>query len=148
MFRSRIALTTFSLIVLMASSAWAEVTVEKAWVRATPSPGRATAGYAEIVNSGPVSDQLLGVHAASAEMTELHQSKSDGGMMTMQVIPVLEIPANGRVELRPGDYHLMIMGLTRPLKVGDTLDLEFIFKSAGKQIVKAKVAPLAATAAP
>lgn len=135
-------------VLMAASSAWAEVTVEKAWVRATPGSATVTAGYALIVNSGPVADQLVGVRCAAAEMTELHQSKDDGGMMRMQAVPVLEIPANGRVELRPGDYHLMIMGLAHALKVGDTLDLEFTFKSAGKQVVKAKVAPLAATAMP
>lgn len=148
MFRLRIAVATAGFLALSAAAARSEVTIEQPWVRATPGVAKVTAGYAVIVNSGPAADQLVAVGTPSAEMTELHQSRGEGGMMAMQAVPVLEIPANGRVELKPGDYHLMIMGLARPLKVGETIELEFTFKSAGKRRVLAKVAPLAATAAP
>ena len=52
------------------------------------------------------------------------------------------------VELKPGGYHIMIMNVAHPLKVGEAVDLVFTFEHAGKVSVTAKVAPIAATKAP
>ena len=81
-------------------------------------------------------------------MVDLHQTVRQDGMMRMDAVEHLAVPAGGAVALDPGGFHLMIMGLKRPLKVGETVDLTFTFAKAGAVTVTAKVAPLAATKAP
>ena len=135
-------------VVFASTSVRAEVSVQNAWVRATPGAAKVTAGYAVIVNSGPKADRLLAVSISDAAMTEIHQSMESGGIMKMDALNGLDVPAGGRVEMKPGGYHLMIMGLTRPLKVGEGMNVIFKFRDGGDVAVAAKVAPLSAQAAP
>jgi hypothetical protein len=125
--------------------AFADIVIENAWVRATTGTNKVSAGYAAIVNTGPQADQLQSVSTPIAMMTEVHESKATNGVMSMEPVDTLTVPANGRVELKPGSYHLMIMNVTQPLKVGDMVDVTFNFKIKGAVTVKAKVLPLAAT---
>jgi copper(I)-binding protein len=37
---------------------------------------------------------------------------------------VLELPAGREVQLKPGGYHVMLMDLKRPLKVGEKVQIE------------------------
>lgn len=48
-------------------------------------------------------------------------------MMRMRPVARLEIAAHSQFEFTPGEYHLMVMGLTQSLHVGSNLDLEFQF---------------------
>ena len=60
-------------------------------------------------------------------------------MMQMSPVPNIPVPANGKVELKPGGFHLMLIGLTRPLKIGDKVQLTLNFEKAGKIPVTAEV---------
>ncbi|MNY53494.1 hypothetical protein D3C86_1892570 [compost metagenome] len=55
------------------------------------------------------------------------------GMMTMEAIPYLTVPANGEAKLQPGGNHLMIYDVTRDMKAGDHLPLELTFEHAGRR---------------
>ena len=123
----------------------ADIVVTDAWVRATPGSMRVSAGYAHIANAGSSADNLVAVSITGAASTSVHQTTEKGGM---EAVDRLTIPANGSVDLKPGSYHIMIMGLPRPLQAGESLPLEFTFERAGKIAVEAKVAPLAATQMP
>jgi copper(I)-binding protein len=120
------------------------VTVQNAWVRATVGTSRPTAGYAEITNSGSQDDELLSVSTSAAMMTELHRSTVENGVMKMEPVSNLAVPAGKTVKLEPGAYHLMIMQVMKSLKEGDTVDLVFTFKFQGPVKVAAKVLPLSA----
>jgi copper(I)-binding protein len=41
------------------------------------------------------------------------------GITQMEHVARLDIPAGERVELAPGGYHVMLVGLTEPLEAGD-----------------------------
>jgi len=131
-------------MVFASAVAHAETTVKNAWVRASVGTDRPTAGYAEITNSGTQDDVLLSVSTPVAMMTELHKSTDENGVMKMEPVKNLDIPAGKSVTLEPGAYHLMIMQLMKPLKEGDTVDLVFTFKNQGPVKVAAKVLPLSA----
>jgi hypothetical protein len=142
----RITAATMSLMasLSLADTALAETTVQNAWVRATAGSGKVSAGYGTIINTGPDADQLLYVSTPVAMMTELHQSKSENGIMSMEPVDALPISSGGKVELKPGGYHLMIMKLTQSLEVGETIELVFTFKKQGVVKATAKVVPLSA----
>jgi copper(I)-binding protein len=107
-------------------------------VRNPITPDQPGAGYLVIQNSG-AADKLLSVTSDVAQTIELHESMMSGNMMSMSPVPNIEVPANGKVELKPGGFHMMLIGLTRPLKVGDKVQLTLNFEKAGKIPVTADV---------
>ena len=40
----------------------------------------------------------------------------DGGVMKMRAVPALDVPSGGKVELKPGGYHVMLLDLKQPLR--------------------------------
>jgi copper(I)-binding protein len=64
--------------------------------------------------------------------------------MKMEHVEALDIPADGMLEMKPGGYHIMLMGLTQPLKEGDEIEITLTFEKAGEVKLKAKVGGVAA----
>jgi periplasmic copper chaperone A len=102
----------------------AALRVRDAWAR--PSmPGRPmSAAYAIVENPGTAPVVLSAVSCAGTASAELHESFEENGMMRMRPVPTLAVPPGGQVELRPGGYHVMLMGLTRALAQGDRVRCE------------------------
>jgi periplasmic copper chaperone A len=51
----------------------------------------------------------------------------------------VEVAAGARVEIKPGSYHLMLIGLKRTLTPGQTIDLTLRFERAGALTTRATV---------
>jgi hypothetical protein len=107
------------------------IAVIGAWTRPVPA-GMNGAGYLTIVNRGRIADRLIGASSPAAVKVSIHQSRQVGGVMTMRAIPFLDVGAGGRVSLAPGGLHLMLEGLRRPLRVGQSLPVSLIFAVAGQ----------------
>ena len=43
----------------------------------------------------------------------------------------IEIPAGGKVELKPGGYHIMFLGLDKQVMEGETVKITLTFEKAG-----------------
>ncbi len=114
-----------------------------------PTPAGATtgAGYIkELSNKGSADDKLIGVTSAAADHVELHSMSMDGNIMRMRQVTGIIIPAGGHVEMAPGDgYHLMLVGIKQPLKIGDTIPAKLTFEKAGTVDVELNVQERAAT---
>ena len=76
---------------------------------------------------------------ASSMPTASPMASMSGDMMGMEPIARLEIPAGGTVQLAPGGYHIMLIGLTKDLNVGDTVQVTLKFEKAGDVTVTADV---------
>jgi copper(I)-binding protein len=120
------------------STSGSSITVSDAWVRNPPIADQPGAAYLVIQNDG-AADKLLSVTSDIAQTIELHESMESGGMMQMAPVPNIPVPANGKVELKPGSFHMMLIGLTRPVKTGDKVQLTLNFEKAGKIPVTAEV---------
>ena len=64
---------------------------------------------------------------------------STGGMLGMRPVDRVEIPAGGKLELKPGSYHIMLIGLNQELKVGDKIEITLKLEKAGDVKVTAEV---------
>jgi copper(I)-binding protein len=150
--RTRVALVILASVALLAGCssaavpATAPITVTDAWARSSSATASAAAAYATITNTGTTADALVGASSPAAASVEVHEtmamgspSASSGGMMGMQPVARVEIPAGGSLQLKPGSYHVMLIGLARDLTVGDTIDLTLTFEKAGPITVKAQV---------
>jgi copper(I)-binding protein len=126
---------TMSLLVMTIAHAQIKVgnlQIIKPSVRAT-SPGQLiSSAYLTIENKGSTTDRLVAVSFARAKEVQLHEMKMDGDKMMMRQMTGIEIPANGSVELKPGGYHLMLMGLDSAIKDGEQLKMTLQFEKAGK----------------
>ncbi|MBE0669373.1 MAG: copper chaperone PCu(A)C, partial [Anaerolineales bacterium] len=99
------------------------------WARAALKEGT-SAAYMLLTNHDAEDDALVGASSDVAAAVELHLSKmGDDG--TMQMIPqeAIALPANGEVELKPGSYHIMMIGLVKDLNVGDEITLTLHFQN-------------------
>lgn len=109
------------------------IQVTHAWSRAMPPSSTTGAIYLHIINSGSEPDRLRSAYTPQAERTELHQHLMVNGLMHMQPIPDgLEIPAQGQVDFRPGQNHLMLINLTQPLVAGQYIPLTLRFDRQGE----------------
>ena len=70
---------------------------------------------------------------------ELHETRNMSGMMMMEPVSKVEVAPGTRVELRPGSYHLMLIGLKRALTPGQTVTLTLRFERAGALTTRATV---------
>jgi copper(I)-binding protein len=127
-----------------ATPAFAQLKVKDAWVRGTVAQQTATGAFMEL--SAAEDLKLVGVQSPIAGVAEIHEMKMDGGVMRMRPITALELPANRTVQLKPGGYHVMLMGLKQPLMDGATVPLTLTVETRdGKRStveVSAPVRPL------
>ena len=111
------------------------VAVMNAWVREPIVESEIHAGYLTLlnVNDGPVS--LISISTNAYEQVEIHEMTHVDGLMKMAEVESIDIPANGRVSLKPGGKHLMLISPNRTIKIGGTVRLKLKFKSGRVQIV-------------
>lgn len=106
--------------------------IKDAWSRQTPKGAPVGVGYMTIENAGDAADRLLAVACGCADMSEIHATKNDGGVMQMvELSDGLEIPAKAAIKFAPGGLHLMFIGLKAPFAVGETVEARLIFERAG-----------------
>ncbi|MFG1361377.1 copper chaperone PCu(A)C [Xanthobacter pseudotagetidis] len=116
------------------------------WSRATPAGAKVGAGYLVLKNGG-AADRLVSATASFAGRVEIHEMAMKDGIMTMRPLADgLAVPAGGKVELKPGGYHIMFMDLKEPLKEGALMDGTLTFEKAGTVKVQYKVEPVGAGA--
>lgn len=103
------------------------------------STSKTGAVYMSIMNMGKESDQLIALSSTVAANAMLHKSKDENGVMKMEMLDQLEIPAGATIDILPGHMHIMLTNLNAPLKIGDHVPLELTFKKSGKMSVDAIV---------
>jgi hypothetical protein len=85
-------------------------------------------------------DRLVGVETPVADKAELHESVAEGGVMKMRPLAAAPVEPGKPLILKPGGYHVMLMGLRRTLKEGDEFPATIHFAAAGAVGVTARVA--------
>lgn len=110
------------------------------WSRETAPGQSAGGGFLTITNSGKQSDRLVSVTSPAAAQVQIHTVSMTDGVMRMRELPGgLEIPPGATVALKPGGYHIMLIGLKAPLKQGTMVPAELRFRHAGKVKINFKI---------
>ena len=134
------ALALFTALLLIAGAAAAQtgsVEVRDAWARATP--GKADIGAAYLTLESPTDDRLTGLSTPVASTAQVHTMTMEGGVMKMNRVAALDLPAGQPVKLEPGGMHIMLIGLTDKLRPGQSFPLTLSFEKAGKREVTVSV---------
>jgi periplasmic copper chaperone A len=110
------------------------------WTRATPASAKTAAGYLTITNNGKEADKLTGASAEGTDTVEVHEMKMENSVMKMRHLEGgIEIKPGDKVELKPGSYHLMMIGLKNGFEKGQMIKGTLTFEKAGKVPVEFKV---------
>jgi len=138
---------------LLASAAWAQdyklgsLEISQPWTRATAPTAKAGGGFVTITNKGTTPDRLIAARSPTSAKAEIHEMKMDGNVMRMRKLDKgLEIPPGATVELKPGGFHVMFMGLKAPLAKDQRVPITLVFEKAGSVDVDMKVEAMGAQA--
>jgi periplasmic copper chaperone A len=108
-----------------------DLAVQQPWTRAA-GQGATGGGFLSISNRGAAADRLLSASSPAARAMELHTMVRDGDVMRMRPVEAIEVPAGQTVTLRPGSLHMMLIGLSQPLRQGETVPVTLRFERAGE----------------
>ena len=101
--------------------------------RATIGSMPSSAAYLSITNHGGTADRLLAVESVLARKTELHTMDFTNGVMKMrQIDGGIAIPAGKTIQLAPGGFHVMLIGLKAALNADKNYQVTLMFEKAGK----------------
>ncbi|MGE5271620.1 MAG: copper chaperone PCu(A)C [Thiohalocapsa sp.] len=113
------------------------VAIENAWARATPA--KAENGAAYLTLRAADANRLTGISTPVAKKAELHQMKMEGSVMKMRQVAGIDLPPGKAVTLKPGGFHIMLVGLNQRLQPGQSIPLTLHFAKGGDEQVTAPV---------
>ncbi len=123
------------------------IEINHPWTRATPPTAQAGGGFLLLTNTGTTPDRLIAVKSPAADKVEIHEMKMDGNVMRMRELDKgVELPPGATVELKPGGFHIMFMGLKAPFAKDKKVPLTLVFEKAGSIDVELPVEAMGAGA--
>lgn len=126
-----------------------DIVITQAQARASMGKMPRSAAFLQIENKGKAEDTLLSATSSAAEQIEIHNMSMEGDVMKMRVVDSITIKSGAKVEMKPGQgYHLMLMGLNKPLKAGDKIPVTLTFRQAGKMKVTVDIVEMGMPAKP
>ena len=119
------------------------------WSRVTPKGASVAAGYMKITNTGTSPDRLVSGTSDAAVTFEVHEMTMEDGVAKMRPVKGgLEIKPGETLELKPGSFHVMFVGLKKPLAAGEHVKATLVFEKAGTINVEYEVLAMGATPMP
>jgi copper(I)-binding protein len=131
--------STVFLLLYIANAGAQGITVQDAWIRGIPPSATTTAAFMTIHNTGSDDAVIKSADCDVAVTVQIHTMEQVGEIMKMKEMSELRIPANGQAILAPKGYHIMLIGLIRPIKEGETIPLSLNFTDRATVVVDAVV---------
>lgn len=133
-------LLTGILLLLVTSTVYANtVEFSEGWARESIPGAENGAAYGVLKNSSKQALTLQSVSSSIAKKVEVHTHVMADGMMSMQQVTALEVPPHEQITFEPGSYHVMLFGLSSPLKSGQTFNVKLHFSNGETQQAKIRV---------
>ena len=107
-----------------------QIIIKDAWIQEGPPSQNVAAAFLSIENQGAADIALLSAKTAAAGAVELHKMETAGEVMKMRRLDLISVPAGSRAELRPSSLHLMLIGLSKPLRQGDEVSVTLQFSNS------------------
>ena len=135
-------LTTVAAVATLCASSLAlasDIQLSNPAVRAMPPGAPASGAYVTLMNHSNQDRYLVAAESKAANAVEVHVSEMQGDTMKMYQVKEVRVPAHGLVQLKPGSYHIMLMGLKKPLKAGEQVHFTLIMKNGERLPLTAPV---------
>lgn len=134
------ALGALLFVLTLSTAQAAGVMISDPWIRAAPPNAPALGAFMVINNHTEADIAVVAVRSSlSLERVELHRTMMSDGVMKMHPQKQIAIPAQGSVELKPGSWHVMLIGPAKVPMIGDEVALTIELSDGSEQTVKAVV---------
>jgi copper(I)-binding protein len=97
------------------------------------------AAYMTITAQGGAGDRLIAAASPAANRAELHTHIMEGNVMRMRQVQGIDVKPGETAALKPGGFHVMLLGLKQPLVEGQSFPLTLTFEKGGRIDVEVKV---------
>lgn len=127
------------------------VVMTDVWARATPGlPDENSAVYAVLQNKLAKADRVVSaaVPDSVAKRVELHTTVQEAGVMKMVQVEGFDLPASGTFKLEPGGNHIMLLGIAKQFKPGDTFTVSLKLQSGASVESRVEVKAMPGAAMP
>lgn len=125
---------------LLAGVAQAQgVTVHDAWVREPMGGRNVTGAFAIVENPTATPRSIVAASSDVSDKVELHEMKNEGGKMSMSMVKKVDVPAKGKLELKPGSFHVMLFDVKKKLTDGEKIKLTLTLDDGTKVETEAQV---------
>jgi periplasmic copper chaperone A len=116
------------------------IEVADPWAPMTGAAVTNSAAYMTLIDQGAAPDKLISASSPIAQKVELHVFDVENGVYGMLRVNGIQVsPGAAATVLRPGGAHVMLEGLKKPFKVGESFPLSLTFKNAGELRVQVEV---------
>ena len=122
--------------------------IQDPYVRLAPPNAPATGAFMVIRNTGKSDRQLIKAESPVARAVELHNHINENGIMKMREVASIEVKAGSQAELKPGSYHVMLIGMHKPLQEAENIAITLRFDDGSSMQVNAPVRKLQMTMSP
>lgn len=119
-----------------------KISVEDPYVRMVPPNAPATAAFMTLKNTDGKDHAVVSAKAYINQKTELHTHIHENGVMRMREVPQIDIPAHGEQFLKPGGFHVMLIGLKSPIKEGQEVKIDLTFEDGSSKTIEAVGRPI------
>ncbi|MCF7352632.1 copper chaperone PCu(A)C [Vibrio sp. CK2-1] len=133
------ALILSSLLISGSAFAHDGLKYDEPYARATPPNAVNSAVFMTIENHMKVERALVSASTDVAEKTELHTVEKEGDLMKMRQVDRITLPAEGEVVLKPGSYHIMLLGVKQPLVEGETISVNLSYANGETETLEVPV---------
>ena len=107
-----------------------ELGVNDIWARPGLADGNSAVFF--VISNPGAEDFLLSVSSDVAGAVELHKTIMEDGNMKM--VQQMNVPVpTGETIFKPGDLHVMLIGLKNDLNPGDTFTVTLNFENSGEK---------------
>ena len=107
----------------------ADIQIKDGHVRGLPPGQSVTAAFMKVINNGDKPVEIIFASTDGAKKAEIHAHLQRDGMMRMEKVESVIVPANGEITMKPGGYHLMLLDLHKPLREGDSVKVQLLGKN-------------------
>lgn len=124
------------------------IVISDPFARETPPNAQVGGVYFTIENHG-ASNRLVGARSDAADAVQIHtHSKGEAGIMRMRRVEGgVTLGMHEAVTFQPGGLHVMLMGLEKPLKKGESLDITLDFEDGSAIDVTVPITSISASGA-
>ncbi len=134
------ALSTFLLALCLFAVNAGELVVSDPWIRSAPPNAPALGAFMVLENHSDAEVSVVDVHTSLAVgRVELHRTKMADGVMKMVLQKSIPVPAHSSTVLKPGSWHIMLIGPEKVPTMGEVIELTLVLDDGTEQVVAATV---------
>ncbi|NVJ53280.1 MAG: copper chaperone PCu(A)C [Campylobacteraceae bacterium] len=115
------------------------IEVKNSYVRATPPGLPNSAAFMTVVNNTDKDVAIVKASSTVSKVVELHTHDMKDGVMKMYQVPKIDVASKSETVLKPGGFHIMLIGLYNPLKVGENVELTLELSNGETKTITAPV---------